>query len=184
RLGGGVPASSISLRINKLKKEVREKGLLDNSPTDPPTSTAKRSKLAGTSRKKATKAPVMQASDESDDNTSVKSEGTMSGSEKPKPPVTNYTHADDKASSNVSGKDKVITGRVVKSRKSPRKSSANKKEYAKMLDPYNEMDRLVDEEGNRVFAHQRMTPEDSYPSDAEYDAEKEAPALVNEPAEV
>ncbi|KAL8700016.1 MAG: hypothetical protein Q9201_005681 [Fulgogasparrea decipioides] len=155
-LGGGVPASCISLRINKLKREARENDLLDNSPSDPLTSTAKRSKPATISRKKVTKAPMMQASDESDENASVKSEAP----------------------------DKVITGRVVKSRKSPRKSSANKKEYAKMLDPYNEMDGLVDEEGNRVFANQRMTPEDSCPSDAEYNVEKEAPALVNEPAEV
>ena len=66
----------------------------------------------------------------------------------------------------IKGKDKIISGRITKARKSPRSSVA--KDYQQMLDPFNDFVDVVDEGGNAIFARQGMTPEDSLDSDKEY----------------
>ncbi|KAL8676941.1 MAG: hypothetical protein Q9186_006596 [Xanthomendoza sp. 1 TL-2023] len=131
--GDNVPASSISLRINKIRKESRPVKI---------TSTANKA--------------LDQASDESD--LEMKSD-----SDESKP----ATH------DNV----KTISGRVTKPRKSPRQSSVVKKDYGKLLDPYNDLD-VVDEDGDAVFARQGVTPEDSLDSDAEYTHRNDAGGQV------
>ncbi|KAL8687488.1 MAG: hypothetical protein Q9224_005136 [Gallowayella concinna] len=74
-------------------------------------------------------------------------------------------------------KVKTISGRVTKPRKSPRQSSVVKKDYGKLLDPYNDLD-VVDEDGDAVFARQGVTPEDSLDSDTEYTHRNDAGGQV------
>ena len=63
--------------------------------------------------------------------------------------------------------DQVITGRVIKARKSPRQTSV-KKDYQKMLDPFNEFGDVVDGDGDAIFDRQGVTSEDSLDSDQDY----------------
>lgn len=63
--------------------------------------------------------------------------------------------------------DKVITGRVIKARKSPRQTSV-KKDYQKMLDPFNDFRDVVDGDGDAIFDRQGVTSEDSLDSDQDY----------------
>lgn len=69
--------------------------------------------------------------------------------------------------------DKVITGRVIKARKSPRQSSV-KKDYQKMLDPFNDFGDVVDGDGDAIFDRQGVTSEDSLDSDQDYKRGEEA----------
>lgn len=68
--------------------------------------------------------------------------------------------------------DKVITGRVTKARKSPRQSSV-KKNYQKMLDPFNDFGDVVDGDGDAIFDRQGVTSEDSLDSDQDYNRREE-----------
>ncbi|KAL8975910.1 MAG: hypothetical protein Q9205_007985 [Flavoplaca limonia] len=154
--GDNVPASCISLRISKIRKEVRGKGV---------TSTSTGSIPAPSQRKVTTawKAAARNnnVSDDSDDDLSVKQDSDASTIGK-----------------GVKGGDKVITGRITKARKSPRQSSVVRKDYQKMLDPYNDLRDVVDEDGDVIFGRQPLTSEDSMDSDKEYGHERGAPAVV------
>ncbi|KAL8881580.1 MAG: hypothetical protein Q9192_007769 [Flavoplaca navasiana] len=156
--GGGVPASCISLRISKIRKEVRGKGV---------TSTSTGSIPAPSQRKVTTawKAPTRNnnVSDDTDDDMSVKQDSDASTIGK-----------------GAKGGDKVITGRITKARKSPRQSSVGRKNYQKMLDPYNDFGDVVDGDGDAIFDRQALTSEDSMDSDKEYGHERGAPAAVVE----
>ena len=66
--------------------------------------------------------------------------------------------------------NKVISGRVTKSRVSPRKNGA--KNYKKLVDPFMEMDEAKDEEGANIFGKPESEEEDSDPSDAEFGPKK------------
>ncbi|KAL8712745.1 MAG: hypothetical protein Q9220_002953 [cf. Caloplaca sp. 1 TL-2023] len=154
--GGNVPAQSIQLRMNKLRKEAREKGLIPNSAGSGGSGNGG---PVQRQRKQSTKkvANTMDTSDDSDGTVGIKSD------------------PDGKAKSmnkNSNDGNRVISGRVTKPRKSPRASSIAKKSYDKMLDPYNDLHDVVDGDGGAIFDYQNLTPEDSYPSDQEYEAEK------------
>ncbi|KAL9628423.1 MAG: hypothetical protein Q9204_005896, partial [Flavoplaca sp. TL-2023a] len=156
--GGGVPASCISLRISKIRKEVRGKGVTSTSTGSIP----------GPSQRKATTAWKAAArnnnvSDDTDDDLSIKQDSDASTIGK-----------------GAKGGDKVITGRITKARKSPRQSSVVRKDYQKMLDPYNDLRDVVDEDGDVVFDRQALTSEDSMDSDKEYGHERGAAAAVIE----
>lgn len=159
-LGGGVPASCISLRISKIRKEVRGKGVTSTSNGSIPTPNQHQRKVT-TAWKAKTAARNTNASDDTEDDLSVKQDSDASTIGK-----------------GAKGGDKVITGRVTKARKSPRQSSVVRKDYQKMLDPYNDLRDVVDEDGDAIFDRQAMTSEDSMDSDKEYGHERGAPAAV------
>lgn len=80
----------------------------------------------------------------------------------------------------MKGGDKVITGRVTKARKSPRQSSV-KKDYQKMLDPFNDFGDVVDGDGDAIFDRQGVTSEDSLDSDQDYKHREEGGASATGP---
>lgn len=70
--------------------------------------------------------------------------------------------------------NKVLSGRVIKPRASPRKKQTQ--DYKKMTDPFMEMD-VKDEEGANIFGKpDKSEHEDSDPSDAEFGLKKEIKA--------
>ncbi|KAL8867146.1 MAG: hypothetical protein Q9198_008627 [Flavoplaca austrocitrina] len=154
--GGGVPASCISLRISKIRKEVRGRGVTSTSTGSIPAPSQRK---VTTSWKAATR--NNNISDDTDDDLSVKQDSDASTIGK-----------------GVKDGDKVITGRITKARKSPRQSSVVRKDYQKMLDPYNDLSDVVDEDGDVIFDRQALTSEDSMDSDKEYGHERGAPAAV------
>ncbi|KAL8951816.1 MAG: hypothetical protein Q9222_002232 [Ikaeria aurantiellina] len=152
--GDNVPAQSIQLRMNKLRKEARDKGLMPDSAGKGGNGGSAQRQQKQAAKKSAN---TMDTSDDSEHTVGIKSD------------------PDDNAKPNRKNRNagnRVIAGRVTKPRKSPRASSVVKKEYNKMLDPYNELHDVVDGDGDAVFDYQNLTPEDSYPSDQEYEGEK------------
>ncbi|KAL8806888.1 MAG: hypothetical protein Q9182_001017 [Xanthomendoza sp. 2 TL-2023] len=138
--GDGVPPSSISLRVNKIRKEVQGNGVTS-------TSTQSRPVKANSTVKKVSD----EASDETDEEVNVKSDNDQGQSAAHK-----RIH------------DKTISGRVTKYRKSPRQTSVIRKDYGKLLDPYNDFGDVVDEDGDPVFTPRGTSPGDSLDSDEEY----------------
>ncbi|KAL8800843.1 MAG: hypothetical protein Q9223_007685 [Gallowayella weberi] len=104
--GDAVPASCISLRVNKIRKEVRDKGVT-------PTSTQSRPSKATWTAKVLDEA---SNATEEDDMNSNNDDGQPAGK--------NRNHS------------KTISGRITKPRKSPRKASLVRKDYGKLSDPY------------------------------------------------
>ncbi|KAL8844169.1 MAG: hypothetical protein Q9176_001575 [Flavoplaca citrina] len=158
--GDNVPASCISLRISKIRKEVRGKGVTSTSTGSVPAPSQRK---VTTAWKAATRNNV---SDDTDDDLSIKQDSDASTIGK-----------------GAKGGDKVITGRITKARKSPRQSSVVRKDYQKMLDPYNDLRDVVDGDGDAVFDRQALTSEDSMDSDKEYGHERGAPAPVVGPGQ-
>ncbi|KAL9576204.1 MAG: hypothetical protein Q9212_007298 [Teloschistes hypoglaucus] len=129
--GGGVPASSIALRMTKLRKEAREKGLMEQSPSEPAVATKKGGRKTASGKQKSAKGGTSETqveSDESETGVHVKMEGGFSDDEDTKiamkKGVKKSTKADD---------EKVIAGRVSKPRAkktTPRKKSAKATDLA------------------------------------------------------
>ncbi|KAL8902774.1 MAG: hypothetical protein Q9171_007603, partial [Xanthocarpia ochracea] len=144
--GDDVPASCIYTQVLKIRKEARN-GIASTSSASNRAST-QRGPTYGT--KKPSSKTIDVASDESDEEMEIKiKQDSEDGISTPK--------------TSIKGKDKIISGRITKARKSPRSSVL--KDYQKMLDPFNDFVDVVDEGGNAIFARQGMTPEDSLDSD-------------------
>ncbi|KAI4225315.1 MAG: hypothetical protein L6R36_004015 [Xanthoria steineri] len=153
--GDGVPASCISLRISKIRKEVRGKGVTSTSTTGKAAPSPRRAVPTASKAKTTPSKAINNMSDDSEDE---------DGSEQPPEEPT--------VQKRVKEGDKVITGRVTKARKSPRQSSV-KKNYQKMLDPFNDFGDVVDGDGDAIFDRQGVTSEDSLDSDQDYNRREE-----------
>ncbi|KAI4280062.1 MAG: hypothetical protein L6R38_004751 [Xanthoria sp. 2 TBL-2021] len=151
--GDGVPASCISLRISKIRKEVRGKGVTSTSTASIPAPSQRRPVHTASKAKTTPSKAINNVSDDTDDEI---------GSEQ--------DPEDRTVQKRVKGGDKVITGRITKARKSPRQSSA-KKDYQKMLDPFNDFG-----DGDAIFDRQGVTSEDSLDSDQDYKHREEGGA--------
>lgn len=66
--------------------------------------------------------------------------------------------------------NKTLSGRVSKSRISPRKKA--KKDYKKMEDPFVDLKDVTDENGEAMFQREKSESEDSYPTDVEFGQER------------
>lgn len=143
--------------MTKLRKEARDKGLLDSPPVAPRPATQKSSSKATATSKQIMKSTNVRSFDESSD-ASVKTEGTLSGEESGKPSVKEEAHGPSAAKAN----NKVISGRVTKSGKAPRQSKVSK---------------AKDEDGNNAGnVVQNLTPEESMASDNDIKNEEDGPA--------
>ncbi|KAL8729262.1 MAG: hypothetical protein Q9166_004883 [cf. Caloplaca sp. 2 TL-2023] len=150
--GDEIPASCISLRVNKIRKDARGKGVTSMSTASIRAPAQRRPAKVASFAQKRSKAVTDDVSDETEE------EKTMKMDSDDKPALQQRTP----------GKDNIISGRITKPRKSPRASSVAKKDYGKMIDPYNDFGHIVDGNGDAIFARQGMTPEDSLDSDKEY----------------
>ncbi|KAL8750659.1 MAG: hypothetical protein Q9199_006924 [Rusavskia elegans] len=159
--GDGVPASCISLRISKIRKEVRGKGVTSTSTASIPAPSQRRPVYTAS---KAKITSIKATNNESDDT-----EDEIGSKQDPEEPTVQKR---------VKGGDKVITGRVTKARKSPRQSSV-KKDYQKMLDPFNDFGDVVDGDGDAIFDRQGVTSEDSLDSDQDYKHREEGGASAS-----
>ncbi|KAL8773860.1 MAG: hypothetical protein Q9209_001290 [Squamulea sp. 1 TL-2023] len=150
--GGGVPAKCISTRLATIRKEARGKGVTSTSTASIRAPTHRRPVYASAAAGNPTRRALRDASDETDEDVGMKldSEDGMTASQEA-----------------AKGRNKVITGRVTKSRKSPRQHSVPKN-YERMLDPLSDFADVVDEDGDAIFPRQAITPEDSLDSDKEY----------------
>ncbi|KAL8993101.1 MAG: hypothetical protein Q9169_006603, partial [Polycauliona sp. 2 TL-2023] len=57
-------------------------------------------------------------------------------------------------------------------------SSVVRKDYQKMMDPYNDFGDVMDGDGDAIFERQGMSSEDSMDSDKNYDHERGAAAAT------
>ncbi|KAL8778068.1 MAG: hypothetical protein Q9213_007587 [Squamulea squamosa] len=153
-----VSADRIAEVFATIRKEARGKGVTSTSTASIRAPTHRRPINTSTTAFKPTRQAFDDASDETDADMAMKleSEDGMIALRKA-----------------TKGKNKVITGRVTKARKSPRQSSVPKN-YERMLDPFNDFADVVDEDGDAIFPRQAITPEDSLDSDKEYNDEGSA----------
>ncbi|KAL8847531.1 MAG: hypothetical protein Q9221_007431 [Calogaya cf. arnoldii] len=149
--GEGVPASCISQRVNKIRRDARGNGVSSVSTASIPSSTKRRPVPTASKAKQALNKSVETASDDTEEDMSIKDEPEESTPQK-----------------RANGGDKVIAGRVTKARKSPRQTSVPKKDYQKLLDPFNDFGDLVDGDGDAIFDREGLTSEDSMDTDKEY----------------
>ncbi|KAL8662731.1 MAG: hypothetical protein Q9168_008209 [Polycauliona sp. 1 TL-2023] len=154
--GGGLPESCITTRFTQLRKEVRDKGVNATSTSSIPVN---QRRSVNTASKAKTALANNDMSDDTEEEIQIKddSDATVGGA-----PIRGK------------GTNKVIAGRVTKARKSPRQSSIARKDYGKMLDPYNDFGDVVDGDGDAIFDRQTLSSEDSMDSDKDFKYERGA----------